>query len=533
MAYDSTYSAYASIAGGSGYDSTYSAMKAAAVALGAEDKNYDSEYSIAVELATLAENGEIGGGGSGSSESGELISDKELIEEALRSDNEKKYCAEYGYIYEYGEMIPYLSNYGVVEGLSDGVFPEVVYNLTNGGVERAKDENDQILGVIYPITYTQKYMPKITTGDYFWDNVKKGIAPAKGGYNNKVFRAVIQNFGYTFNNSESYDSYIQYIEDSYVKLLRDKSTETITYSDYIDEGIGVIQGKQLALYSGYGYGKTMPDKDSKKWVYDSSSPIAIWQSYGEPTNVGKLLNIQNAPLQNINFETSQNSFMSRFSMPIALECTFSRSRDNYCKIAPSGLWTSIKITDIKDDYPSRYIEWSFSNCTEVTSIEFVSDKKIGEGMNGTSSMFDNCRKLTSIPELDTSMSGSMYRMFTNCLSLQSIPLLDSSSVWNSSALLIGSDELTNLTDIGGFKDLKVSWPAYFLDKVPNATAESLMNVINNLWDWTGNTTGKLIMPDGTERSFGTTHTMKFGTTNLAKLTEDEIAVATAKGWILT
>ena len=74
-------------------------------------------------------------------------------------------------------------------------------------------------------------------------------------------------------------------------------------------------------------------------------------------------------------------------------------------------------------------------------------------------------------------------------------------------------------DYDEFKDLKVGWSSYFLDRVPNATVESLMNVINNLYDLAANgLSGK---------------TLKFGTTNLNKLTADQIAVATNKGWTLT
>ena len=64
--FDSTYSAIASITDGK-YDSTYSALKAAAVSMGAEDKDYDSEYSVAVALAEVAGNGGGSGGGSESS----------------------------------------------------------------------------------------------------------------------------------------------------------------------------------------------------------------------------------------------------------------------------------------------------------------------------------------------------------------------------------------------------------------------------------------------------------------------------------
>ena len=156
----------------------------------------------------------------------------------------------------------------------------------------------------------------------------------------------------------------------------------------------------------------------------------------------------------------------------------------------------------------------FYNCTSLTSIPQLDTSKV----TNMSSMFSNCSSLTSIPQLDTSNVTNMYNMFYYCTSLTSIPLLDCSSI-NKTQTPFGYSSLNKLTDLGGFKDLKVSWSSNFLDRVPNATVESLMNVINNLYDLTANgLSGK---------------TLNFGTTNLNKLTDEQKAVAVNKGWTLT
>lgn len=54
--FDSLYSAWATIAGGTGYDSTYSAMKAALEKVSGQE-NYDSVYSIASDFANDVESG--------------------------------------------------------------------------------------------------------------------------------------------------------------------------------------------------------------------------------------------------------------------------------------------------------------------------------------------------------------------------------------------------------------------------------------------------------------------------------------------
>lgn len=155
----------------------------------------------------------------------------------------------------------------------------------------------------------------------------------------------------------------------------------------------------------------------------------------------------------------------------------------------------------------------FSGCTSLTSIPQMDTRSA----IATDSMFSDCINLTTIPPMVTSNVTSMFEMFHSCKSLTSIPLLDCSSVTYPLGPL-GYSTLNELTDLGGFKDLKVSWDRYFLDRVPNATVESLMNVINNLYDLIANgLSGR---------------TLSFGTTNLNKLTDEQKAVAINKGWTL-
>ena len=173
--------------------------------------------------------------------------------------------------------------------------------------------------------------------------------------------------------------------------------------------------------------------------------------------------------------------------------------------------TSIPLINTRNAINLTYM---FYYCSSLTSIPQLDTSNVTNLMNA----FDSCTSLTSIPQLDTRKVQSMYSVFNNCISLTSIPLLDCSSVIKTQAPF-GYYNLNKLTDLGGFKDLKVSWSASFLDRVPNATVESLMNVINNLYDLTANGLSG--------------QTLKFGTTNLNKLTDEQKAVAVNKGWTLT
>ena len=147
-----------------------------------------------------------------------------------------------------------------------------------------------------------------------------------------------------------------------------------------------------------------------------------------------------------------------------------------------------------------------------------------------SSMFNGQGSLKTIPQFDTRKVTSMGSMF-NGTSLKSVPEFDASSV-TSGTPPFSYSSISTLTDMGGFKNLKASWYSNAFERCPNLTVESLMNIINNLYDWSGNTDGKAPLYDGTIHSFGTTHKISFGSTNLAKLTDEQKAVATNKGWTL-
>ena len=156
----------------------------------------------------------------------------------------------------------------------------------------------------------------------------------------------------------------------------------------------------------------------------------------------------------------------------------------------------------------------FDGCESLTTIPQMDTSNV----TNMCSMFYSCKSLTTIPQLDTSKVSSMLSMFRECDALESIPLLDCGKVTDASPLINPSyyGDHIYLTDMGGFKNIKVSFD---IQRAPNLTVQSLMNVINNLYDFVGN-------------GSTTTKTLTLGTTNLNKLTDEQKAVATNKGWTL-
>ena len=214
----------------------------------------------------------------------------------------------------------------------------------------------------------------------------------------------------------------------------------------------------------------------------------------------------------------------------------------------------------------------FDGCSSLTTIPQLDTSKV----TNMTSMFSNCTALTTIPLLDTSSVTNMSQMFYECTSLTSIPQLDASNVTTVSYMF---KKCTSLISLGNFETLKLSkfydsydtdaWlyrcsqlqklgvvdcdsvtdiryffssvintltefggcrnlgkkssvsntnSNYFLNYVPNLTYESVMNILNGLYDRAS--AGLSVL------------TLKLHANHLAMLSEDDIAIATNKGWTI-
>ena len=160
----------------------------------------------------------------------------------------------------------------------------------------------------------------------------------------------------------------------------------------------------------------------------------------------------------------------------------------------------------------------FANCDNLKTIPTMNTNKVTNMTN----MFYHSG-ITIIPELNTSKVTSVYNMFYMCSGLITIPKLNFESVTNISSFLSGAN---NVINIGGFENLGAAYSTtksanysnYLLDlrSCTKLTHESLMNVINNLYD---------IKTKGCK-----VQSLRLGATNLAKLTAEEIQIATDKGF---
>lgn len=112
---------------------------------------------------------------------------------------------------------------------------------------------------------------------------------------------------------------------------------------------------------------------------------------------------------------------------------------------------------------------------------------------------------TTFPAFDTSRATNLNNLFRNCTSLVSLPYFDVSNAESIEGMIEGC---TNLETVGGFGGLKQDFK-FVMNS--NLSHDSLMNIINNL----ANVDGKQL---------------SIGQNNRDRLTDDEIAIATNKGW---
>lgn len=137
-------------------------------------------------------------------------------------------------------------------------------------------------------------------------------------------------------------------------------------------------------------------------------------------------------------------------------------------------------------------------------------------------MFYNCRSLYAIGGLNTSKVTQMTEMFRGCHSLKSVPLLDANNVRYIEYMFSECYDLTNVGGLVGLgktalvNHLGQTLPLSFKDS-KKLTVESCVNVFNNLYDnYTWNLSNK--------------HCIKLSMTTLNKLSNEDVAIATNKGW---
>lgn len=171
-----------------------------------------------------------------------------------------------------------------------------------------------------------------------------------------------------------------------------------------------------------------------------------------------------------------------------------------------------------EDGAILYADYMFQDCTELKEVPSFNSSNVVT----LTSCFSNCKSLKKITEFNTGKATGMREMFNECIALEEICELDCKNNKNVQGMFYNNSSLKTL---GGLKELgkaytgsSVNSTSYNLNLTmsSNLTKQSLLNVINGLYD----------LASHSKPAQG----LFIGDVNLAKLTAEEIAIATNKGW---
>lgn len=192
--------------------------------------------------------------------------------------------------------------------------------------------------------------------------------------------------------------------------------------------------------------------------------------------------------------------------------------------------TELDLTNIDTKYVQNMSNM-FNGCTNLTKLDL--SHFVTSNVTSISSLFNNCKNLKEldISGFDTKNVTTTSQTFSGCSNLTELDLshFDLSKVNNVTTMFNGCSNLVHLNapkNLGkGYTQKSNNYQTYGLafSSAVKLTKESVVDIVNNLYDL--NLTYNVA-------NGGTLYTQKLtlGATNKAKLTAEEIAIATNKGW---
>lgn len=154
------------------------------------------------------------------------------------------------------------------------------------------------------------------------------------------------------------------------------------------------------------------------------------------------------------------------------------------------------------------LDSAFNSCFLLNEINF---KNLGSKATNINAMFNQCFALKTLGILNTVNVTNFQNAFNGCYSLKSIDYIDFYSATNITNVFLNCFALE---EIFGIKNIKISGLSF---KDCPLSHDTLIRVRNACADY----------------SAGDTHTINIGATNIAKLTDDELAEWQNKNWTIS
>lgn len=259
-------------------------------------------------------------------------------------------------------------------------------------------------------------------------------------------------------------------------------------------------------------------------VFDFTGITKLDNMFGDCTKLGDL-----SALENVDVSGVWNMFRCFYQiginernlnyLPLAnwdtsnvTDMSYMFGKNKTTSLAGLENWNTSNVTDMRNMFETN------SNITDMDALANWNTSKV----TSMRSMFDGCSKITNadfMENWDTS-KADMDRMFYGCSLLERMPAIDCSSVKSDGYPLYNYSNYDNLTDLGGFLNAKLKWTNnYGLVKCPNLTRESCINILNGLYDFTGNS----------ETPSSAQGQLKVHA-NFITAVGNDISIATNKGW---
>lgn len=165
----------------------------------------------------------------------------------------------------------------------------------------------------------------------------------------------------------------------------------------------------------------------------------------------------------------------------------------------------------------------FQGCEYLQTITLYAECT-GDNAGSAAQLFDACYELREVNGYikveNITTANRMQYMFRDCTKLEKLCEVHTNGGGNNS-LRMFSANMDNLTDFGGVIGLKFSQTNYFLQYCPNLSYQSCINVLNGLYDFTGN--GET--PSSAQGKLKVTQ-------SFLDTVGDEVSIAVNKGWTL-
>ena len=163
--------------------------------------------------------------------------------------------------------------------------------------------------------------------------------------------------------------------------------------------------------------------------------------------------------------------------------------------------SSLKSVPLFDTSNVTNMSNMFYNCKNIKESPLLDTSNVKD----MSAMFSGCSSLKSVPQLNTSKVTKMTNMFYNCTLLQTIPQLDVSKVTSMSSIFSNCFSIVSCL----LKGLATSLEMHHASELEKS---SVLFIFENA------------------QTVATSKTIKLHADVFAQLTEDEIAIATEKGF---